>query len=100
MSYLGEDIKKLGFGLMRLPQLEDGKIDIEQTKQMVDLFLEAGFTYFDTRSLCPLRLFLCAGDWLSEAEGKSCGTPEEPGILPGGAGTLRQRRPHVRRKAL
>ena len=48
MSYLGEDIKKLGFGLMRLPQLEDGKIDIEQTKQMVDLFLEAGFTYFDT----------------------------------------------------
>lgn len=36
MSYLGEDIKKLGFGLMRLPQLEDGKIDVEQTKQMVD----------------------------------------------------------------
>ena len=47
MTYLGEDIKKLGFGLMRLPRKED-KIDIEQTKQMVDLFLEAGFTYFDT----------------------------------------------------
>ena len=47
MSYLGEEIKKLGFGLMRLPQ-KDGKIDIEQTKQMVDKFLEAGFTYFDT----------------------------------------------------
>ena len=47
MSYLGEDIKKLGFGLMRLPQKE-GKIDIEQTKTMVDKFLEAGFTYFDT----------------------------------------------------
>lgn len=47
MSYLGEDIKKLGFGLMRLPQ-KDGKIDIEQTKVMVDHFLEAGFTYFDT----------------------------------------------------
>ena len=47
MTYLGEDIKKLGFGLMRLPQI--GKaIDIEQTKQMVDLFLDAGFTYFDT----------------------------------------------------
>ncbi len=30
MSYLGEEIKKLGFGLMRLPQI-DGKIDIEQT---------------------------------------------------------------------
>ena len=47
MSYLGEDIKKLGFGLMRLPQKDD-VIDIEQTKQMVDLFMEAGFTYFDT----------------------------------------------------
>ncbi len=47
MSYLGETIKKLGFGLMRLPQ-KDGIIDIEQTKQMVDLFLDAGFTYFDT----------------------------------------------------
>ena len=47
MSYLGEDIKKLGFGLMRLPQ-KDGAIDIEQTKQMVDMFLDAGFTYFDT----------------------------------------------------
>lgn len=47
MSYLGEDIKKLGFGLMRLPQ-KDGKIDIEQTKEMVDHFLDAGFTYFDT----------------------------------------------------
>ena len=47
MSYLGQDVKKLGFGLMRLPQ-KDGAIDIEQTKQMVDLFLEAGCTYFDT----------------------------------------------------
>lgn len=47
MSYLGEEIKKLGFGLMRLPQ-KDGKIDIEQTKVMVDHFLDAGFTYFDT----------------------------------------------------
>lgn len=47
MSYLGEDIKKLGFGLMRLPR-KDNAIDVEQTKQMVDLFLDAGFTYFDT----------------------------------------------------
>ena len=47
MSYLGEEIKKLGFGLMRLPQ-KAGRIDIEQTKTMVDLLLEAGFTYFDT----------------------------------------------------
>ena len=47
MPYFGETIKKLGFGLMRLPQ-KDGGIDVEQVKQMVDLFLEAGFNYFDT----------------------------------------------------
>ena len=46
-KYLGESIKNLGFGLMRLPQQND-VIDIEQTKQMVDLFIKAGFTYFDT----------------------------------------------------
>ena len=38
---------KLGFGLMRLPQ-QDGEIDIPQTSRMVDMFLEAGFRYFDT----------------------------------------------------
>lgn len=44
------EIKKLGFGLMRLPQKSDNAtdIDLEQFKQMVDLFLERGFTYFDT----------------------------------------------------
>lgn len=47
MSYLGQNIKKLGFGLMRLPKKDD-VIDVEQTKQMVDMFLDAGFTYFDT----------------------------------------------------
>lgn len=40
-------IKRLGFGLMRLPKAGEA-IDIEQTKQMVDLFMDAGFTYFDT----------------------------------------------------
>ncbi len=43
--------KKLGFGLMRLPSLDandPSKIDLELTKQMVDAFLERGFTYFDT----------------------------------------------------
>ena len=49
MGYLGESIPKLGFGLMRLPRLEDGQtIDVEQVKLMVDAFLEAGGTYFDT----------------------------------------------------
>jgi len=41
-------MKKLGFGFMRLPKLEDGGIDLEQVKQMVDTYLEAGFSYFDT----------------------------------------------------
>lgn len=43
--------KKLGFGLMRLPLLNPGdaaSIDLEQMKQMVDTFIERGFTYFDT----------------------------------------------------
>lgn len=40
-------MKKLGFGLMRLPRKDD-HIDIEETKKMVDMFLDAGFTYFDT----------------------------------------------------
>ncbi|MBO5556790.1 MAG: aldo/keto reductase [Oscillospiraceae bacterium] len=42
------ETKKLGFGLMRLPTLENGEIDIEQVGQMTDAFLENGFTYFDT----------------------------------------------------
>ena len=45
-------MKKLGFGLMRLPQ-KDGKIDIETVKIMVDRFMEAGFTYFDTAWAYP-----------------------------------------------
>lgn len=47
VAYLGEELKKLGFGLMRLPMIGED-VDIEQTKKMVDLFLENGFTYFDT----------------------------------------------------
>ena len=47
MAYLGENIPKLGFGLMRLPMIGE-EVDIEQTKTMVDMFMEKGFTYFDT----------------------------------------------------
>ncbi len=47
-DHKGNDIFKLGFGLMRLPKLADGSIDIEQTSKMADMFLEAGGTYFDT----------------------------------------------------
>ncbi len=46
-DYFGKDTKKLGFGLMRLPK-KGLFTDVEQTKKMVDLFMEAGFTYFDT----------------------------------------------------
>ena len=51
MSETYADIAKFGFGCMRLP-LTDPKdqtsIDLDQFKQMVDTFLEAGGTYFDT----------------------------------------------------
>lgn len=43
-----KDIKKnFGFGFMRLPMIGE-EVDIEQTIQMVDRFMEAGFNYFDT----------------------------------------------------
>ena len=45
-------VKKLGFGLMRLPK-KGLSIDVEQMKKMVDLFLEAGMTYFDTAFVYP-----------------------------------------------
>ena len=46
-KYFGENTPKLGFGLMRLPK-KLGKIDLEETKRMLDLFMQAGCTYFDT----------------------------------------------------
>lgn len=51
MTYTGGNIPKLGFGFMRLPVIEGDEsatIDIEQVKRMVDVFMGAGFTYFDT----------------------------------------------------
>ncbi len=47
-DYLGHDTPKLGFGMMRLPKLEDGSMDMDQICQMVDVFMGAGLTYFDT----------------------------------------------------
>ena len=46
-DYFGKETPKLGFGLMRLPK-KGIRTDIDQVKKMVDLFMEAGFTYFDT----------------------------------------------------
>ena len=39
--------KMLGLGCMRLP-MDGDKIDIEQFKKMVDVFMANGFNYFDT----------------------------------------------------
>ena len=39
--------KNFGFGCMRLPMNGD-EVDIPQTCEMVDAFLDAGFNYFDT----------------------------------------------------
>ncbi len=44
-------MKKLGFGLMRLPWSADekwGHIDLEKTREMIDAYMKEGFTYFDT----------------------------------------------------
>lgn len=48
MATLFENVKKnFGFGCMRLPMVGD-EVDLEETKKMVDTFLENGFNYFDT----------------------------------------------------
>ena len=44
-------MKKLGFGLMRLPIMPGGNgrsVDMNTVKLMADLFISNGFTYFDT----------------------------------------------------
>ena len=42
-----ENMPKLGFGLMRLPET-DGKIDMQQVCDMVDAYMASGANYFDT----------------------------------------------------
>ncbi|HAJ74109.1 MAG TPA: Fe-S oxidoreductase [Lachnospiraceae bacterium] len=43
------ELKNLGFGMMRLPVISGPTdFDYEQLNAMVDAFLEAGYTYFDT----------------------------------------------------
>ena len=44
-------MKKLAFGMMRLPLLDENdesSVDFEQVNKMAELFLEKGFTFFDT----------------------------------------------------
>ena len=48
MSDFFPEIKKVfGFGCMRLP-MNGEEVDIEQFKEMTDLFIDNGFNYFDT----------------------------------------------------
>ncbi len=44
-------MKPLGFGLMRLPQKDNptwNNVDMDESRRLIDRFLEKGFTYFDT----------------------------------------------------
>ena len=61
------DTPKLGFGLMRLPAVEGNPdvIDREPVCRMVDMFMEAGLTYFDTA-------FVYGKDGASEKAAKAC----------------------------
>ena len=47
MSVNINEMPKIGFGLMRLPET-DGVIDIDKVCKMADAYLDAGFIYFDT----------------------------------------------------
>ena len=58
---------KLGFGLMRLPVMKDDPdtIDYQQVCRMVDMFMEAGQTYYDTA-------YVYGKDGASEKAAKAC----------------------------
>ncbi len=47
MKTFSEIKKNFAFGCMRLPMIGE-EVDLEQTKQMVDYFIDHGFNYFDT----------------------------------------------------
>ncbi len=51
-EYFGSDTPKLGFGMMRLPR-KGPRIDVDATAEMVDMFLDAGMSYFDTARIYP-----------------------------------------------
>jgi len=43
-------MKKFGFGMMRLPQIDENPehIDQEQLNKMIDIYMDNGYNYFDT----------------------------------------------------
>ncbi|NLA70649.1 MAG: 4Fe-4S dicluster domain-containing protein [Clostridiales bacterium] len=49
MSKPFEEINgNFGFGMMRLPMLDDKTVDVAKVSEMADAFIDAGFNYFDT----------------------------------------------------
>ena len=49
-EYHGKDISKLGFGLMRLPRIQEKSFEIDQTAsiKLIDRAISLGVNYFDT----------------------------------------------------
>jgi len=47
-QFCNEKVSALGFGMMRLPVLENKEIDMEQVGKMVDMAIKSGVNYFDT----------------------------------------------------
>lgn len=47
-TFQGKEISRLGFGLMRLPMDENGKIDYAAGQEMIDYALANGINYIDT----------------------------------------------------
>ncbi len=47
-DFKGKKLSSLGMGTMRLPKLENGEIDVEKTREMVDYAIKNGVNYFDT----------------------------------------------------
>ncbi len=43
-----KDVSLLGFGCMRFPTLENGEVDIQEAKRMVDYAVQNGVNYIDT----------------------------------------------------
>ncbi len=61
MEKLGIETSLLGFGCMRFPTDEEGKIDRARAKAMLEKALAAGVNYFDTAwpYRIPLPVALC-----------------------------------------
>lgn len=48
ISQLGENITRLGYGCMRFPKDEEGKMDFDAAKKLIQKGYEMGINYFDT----------------------------------------------------